>query len=538
MSTRINVTVGDGGLLDRNAQQTAANRQARVLADQRATAEAEGVERRATDRTAAGLDPLTGLPASTPSSASAINRLDQEPAANRRGQGLNLGHLWIFGDTRREVRSTGVISATGNGRSATASNSLRGARYDLLLGCGNGGQWRTFADIGTDTAPLLPADTFSVDRQTTRIINPFFSPPIAENFHVGRRSGGSSVNFDRRSLSIALPCGNGNFIYIYGFVEVWHTFESEATYSTIARYIRTAPLDEPSPVEEWDFVGFLNPITGEFDLSTPPDRLEIIQFVESSTIEPVSFQGYRNKERRFAAYVCNNFAIREISVPSGIQPLLDKMCPEPIEATRIESIYSSSVPEGNFVQDIYTIPAPTAFVSGSTGLTVQLSGSFVFTPQVFKSINDSISFTDPSNIKTIPAKLFRGLADRRDGAWAAFRDSTDQPSFPYFSNLYREGSPFHYALWPNKNEQPNLQIWDPNFASVWENFRRPKRVNRATLRPRPDRIPRNGANDSTNVFGPNFYNIEQLVSVWDWDDPAYCRTMCKALGFSDADLTP
>jgi hypothetical protein len=88
MSTRINVTVGDGGLLDRNAQQTAANRQARVLADQRATAEAEGVERRAADRVAAGLDPLTGLPASTPSSASTINRLDQEPAANRRDQGL------------------------------------------------------------------------------------------------------------------------------------------------------------------------------------------------------------------------------------------------------------------------------------------------------------------------------------------------------------------------------------------------------------------------------------------------------------------
>jgi hypothetical protein len=85
MSTRINVTVGDGGLLDRNAQQTAANRQARVLADQRATAEAEGVERRAADRIAAGLDPLTGLPASTPSSASTINPLNQEPAANRKG---------------------------------------------------------------------------------------------------------------------------------------------------------------------------------------------------------------------------------------------------------------------------------------------------------------------------------------------------------------------------------------------------------------------------------------------------------------------
>jgi hypothetical protein len=97
MSTRINITIDSGGLLDRNAQQTAANRQAKVLADQRAAAEAEGVERRAADRIAAGLDPLTGLPASTPSSASAINRLNQEPAANRQNKGK--GYLYYCPNT-------------------------------------------------------------------------------------------------------------------------------------------------------------------------------------------------------------------------------------------------------------------------------------------------------------------------------------------------------------------------------------------------------------------------------------------------------
>jgi hypothetical protein len=115
MSTRINVTVGDGGLLDRNAQQTAANRQARVLADQRAAAEAEGVERRAADRIAAGLDPLTGLPASTPSSASTINRLDQEPAANRRPSGAVIDIAWLDISINS---TTGVITnrvISGNG---------------------------------------------------------------------------------------------------------------------------------------------------------------------------------------------------------------------------------------------------------------------------------------------------------------------------------------------------------------------------------------------------------------------------------------
>jgi hypothetical protein len=121
MSTRINVTVGDGGLLDRNAQQTAANRQARVLADQRAAAEAEGVERRAADRIAAGLDPLTGLPASTPSSASTINRLDQEPAANRRPSGAVIDIAWLDISINS---TTGVITnrvISGNGKAATAT---------------------------------------------------------------------------------------------------------------------------------------------------------------------------------------------------------------------------------------------------------------------------------------------------------------------------------------------------------------------------------------------------------------------------------
>jgi hypothetical protein len=283
-------------------------------------------------------------------------------------------------------------------------------------------------------------------------------------------------------------------------------------------------------------IGFRNPSTGIFDLPAIPDRIDIINFVESNTITRI-FSGLY-KERRFAAYICSNSAIREISVPSGIQPLLDKMCPEPIETTRTTHIYNFNNPAGTFVQDIYSIPNPTASVSGSTGLSVGVSGSVVFTPQVFKSINDSISFTDPSNIQTIPEKLFRGLADRSEGAWQIFQDSTNLPSFPYFSNLYREGSPFFYALWPNENEQPNLQIWDPNFASVWENFPRPERAPKATLVLNPNRVSRNGANDPNNVYGPIFYNQEQLVSVWDWDDPAYCRTMCEALGFTDANLKP
>lgn len=82
MSTTINVTVDDGGLPAKNRQQTAANRQAFVQGQASQQAAQQGVDQRAADRKAAGLDPTTGRPTG---SSSRLPRVTQEPAANRRG---------------------------------------------------------------------------------------------------------------------------------------------------------------------------------------------------------------------------------------------------------------------------------------------------------------------------------------------------------------------------------------------------------------------------------------------------------------------
>lgn len=92
MSTTINVTVGDGGLPERNRQQTAANRQAYVQGKASEQAAQTGLERRAADRTAAGLDPTTGR-ILVPSSGGGFRRLDQQPAANRRSDTGTFGFL-------------------------------------------------------------------------------------------------------------------------------------------------------------------------------------------------------------------------------------------------------------------------------------------------------------------------------------------------------------------------------------------------------------------------------------------------------------
>jgi hypothetical protein len=103
MSTRINVNIGDGGLLDRNAQQQAAARQAN---QQRASADkaaAEGQRQLEQERIRKGLDPATGERLPSAGSSSRIQRIDQEPAANRRGLpalGFILGvREWWFGES-------------------------------------------------------------------------------------------------------------------------------------------------------------------------------------------------------------------------------------------------------------------------------------------------------------------------------------------------------------------------------------------------------------------------------------------------------
>jgi hypothetical protein len=85
MSTTINVTVDDGGLPAKNRQQTAANRQAFVQGRASQQAAQQGTDQRAADRKAAGLDPATGRPLASAGASSRLPRIQQEPAANRRG---------------------------------------------------------------------------------------------------------------------------------------------------------------------------------------------------------------------------------------------------------------------------------------------------------------------------------------------------------------------------------------------------------------------------------------------------------------------
>jgi hypothetical protein len=144
VTTRITVTIGDGGLLDRNAQQQAAARQAALVKAQAEKAAALGNEQLRRERIAQGLDPSTGLPLPSFGTTSTIRRLDQQPAANRRPSGgigfvLPPGRTFVplngpFGDFVNPGWPFGFQSAGITGLSKGYTNSLWGLQADWIIG--------------------------------------------------------------------------------------------------------------------------------------------------------------------------------------------------------------------------------------------------------------------------------------------------------------------------------------------------------------------------------------------------------------------
>ena len=514
MSTKINITVDSGGLSARAKQQQEAARLAQLERERTRRTEAEAKAQRDAKQTAEGRrpdgQPQFGAPPPKP-------RPQDEPAAFRGGQGLNLGHLWFFRDTFNILRPAGIIEVAGAfGRSRTSTRAIN-QRQNILLGCGNGSTWMTFENLGWGDAPSLPSDIFSVSGQTLPPLNP--TSPYEISFY-GLRLSGRNVTAGYRDDYLALPVGRGNFIFIYGYSGAWDTFESLAYYRARALYNA-----------DGTFVGYFDFATANYTSSSIPDDLEGYTAGGALGLGVESFEGYTNKERRFAAYICNNNTLREISIPQKMQTILDLAYPEPV-LTPVTITYRQAI---NFTYNAYRLSSASNFLGGETGYSNNFYGS-VFTPEVFATINTFYEFISPSTIKTFPNKLKWGLSDNSEGSYTVFQNVDTSPTFPWWSNLYRAGQPFYHALWPNKNETPDLSIWDPDYAPVWAGTPKPKRVSKTTLNLSPTRVPRNGAADRSSL--PGAYWEEDLVTVWDWDDPAYCRSMCKALGFTDADLTP
>lgn len=453
-------------------------------------------------------------------------------------------HVWILG--QEYVPSpTGIIETNTPGTetilgqdivwkaSKTGTYGLTDTKHDVLLGSGKGTSWVTFTDKGHSNLPPLPEDTFNpvdcfADLEGT--------PNEFDNYyryHEGQRLSMHPLTGRRVDVKFAIPCGKKAFVFVYGFTDIWDMVQTNAHYYARGVY---APNGSFLGYEQRD------PSTGDVlpELSaTIPDWVRGFPVPNCNAPPPPypynngvwSFQSFRGKSRKINAYICSNDSIREIPIPPTLQEIIDLAYPDAVDSTTFLTYR-----ENYFPYPCYAIPDGTP-IEGDHGLAAANDRGSVFTPQVFEKLNSILEFVSPSNIKQFSPNLSWAMYDTSDGSYAAYQNSNPNPfeTPAYWSQLYRDGLPFYHAYWIEKNQEPNYEIYDPNYADDWEGVSRPNRIRQATLKLDPGRETRDGATDRTAVGS---YWSEDFVTVWDWNDPVYCRSMCLRLGFSASNLAP
>jgi hypothetical protein len=543
MSTEISIVISAGKLLEKVQELQSASRQAQLERERIQEVEAESKRQRDAKLAAEGKNSEgSSLYGKRPEEL----KVDRRPAANRFPK-EGLAHAWILGQ-EYAPGPTGIIETNRPGTdtilfndilwkaSRTGTYGLTQTKQDVLIGSGKGNSWVTFTNKGRDNLPPLPEDTWNpVDCFADIPTTPGESNSF--RFHEGQRLSMHPLTGGRVDIQFAIPCGNKAFVLVYGFTDVWDTVQTNAHY-----YVRGVYAANTGA-----FLGYeqRDPNTGEIlpELSpTPPDWVRGFPVPNCNAPPPEgwfgkyfngvwSFEGFRGKTRKIKAYICNNDSIREISIPPALQTIIDIAYPDAVDDTT-SIIYR----ENFFAYDKYSIPSGFPIYGDQGLLSANYRGS-VFTPKVFERLNEINQFVNPNTIKQFPQNLPWIMYDTSRGSYAAYQDSNPNPfeTPTYWSQLYRNGLPFYHAYWIEKNQEPNYEIYDPNYADDWEGVRKPRSIPQATLRLSPERVPRDGATDRTAVGS---YWGEDFITVWDWNDPGYCRRQALALGFPAADLTP
>lgn len=178
------------------------------------------------------------------------------------------------------------------------------------------------------------------------------------------------------------------------------------------------------------------------------------------------------------AYLCSNQSVREVQVPSGLMAILNILNP------------GGFSPSPNF--DL-TYGIADYFLGTSDGATT-------WSPSIYAKLNSVDQFVDPSELRELSLSKRALLQDYRRGYYSYINDGD--------RNLY-------YAEWTGDLDR----LYDYYFLEG----------DIRSLSSHGIKVP-----DNPSSIVPGFV----LNAAWDWNDSAYCRNMCFALGFSAADLQP
>lgn len=486
--------------------------------------------------------------------ASATTYRRPEPAATPSGQGLELGHFWLFHENDSHTPTSMMIrfgllnQPPIEGYSGLITRSDTKFKRDILIGSGTGSTWLTAKHAEVSESYVTSDDYSPVFEGVIQWHYPFLSNERLGSrtwISLGQRTVGSLPTQTNTSTYFAIPAGRGNFILVVLSKRSWWMLVTKAYYANYQGWQypgdgyggiyngyacprHTTQIQHCGPDYMYDY---------PYDallIQTGPNTSEPILTIPNSGY--VSHEYRTEGEREIALYVGNAQSLRKLStVPSALKSVIDVMFPKPQKTLNRQSTFRGQVLTGTVYQNGANLwGTPTA--NGRAGFQDNNWGS-VFTPQVFEVLNGYFQFVSQSQIKSYSAvkpQLQEGLTDRSEGsAYRIFQQYEDSPQtvpYPYWSSVYGQGLPFLHALWKQKNQEADLDIYDAGATGP-----RPMPVSKATLTLAADRPARVGPNPSDD--GP-YYQVEAFGTVWDWDDPGYCMTMCKALGFAESDLSP
>lgn len=211
--------------------------------------------------------------------------------------------------------------------------------------------------------------------------------------------------------------------------------------------------------------------------------------------ENTNTAGFRSRAYISKAYIVTEFTVRETIITDSLQSLLDILNPPSQAEDQVEF-----EPDG-----VNTSPFPPRFIYNAADGYV---GYFIheFTAQIYELCNLIVPFAQSNLIKQFPAEKLPVTPDWRFGYYA------DNPSD---KSLY-------YAFWLGNKNASDQDVRDsPNLCIA---------LPESTVQLPLDFV--------VPWVADTDYQYKCWTFSWDWDDPAYCRTMLNALGFTDADLAP
>lgn len=540
MSTQINVTVGSGGLPDKAKQQQQAARQAQLEKERQRRIEAEGAAQRTTRLAAEGRNAqgqsLTGTPNAAP-------RLQDEPAAYR-SVTADVGTAWLFGTQTQYPSNLGPTGWIGRDQSnpfpyvQNFSSQVQNERLNTFCASGSGKTHITNQYNSTAKQQVYAEGTASL--VTTADSYTALAPGVyyrSSKYYFFNHDAVQTIQQSSPTDQAILPTGNGNAILLI----LNRTITSQQRYSMGGYYYETY---NSSGV-------FTGTVPSDTNIHTGTSQSGFFPVQDSTgTIVnipvPKGFYAYSialGYDESYRAYAINKNTIREITFPTTFKNLIKAKWPLLYQQDTIflygggESYSATTYQTGLTLLGNWS-GAMFSRTGYQQSVAVDGQSRRVASPEVFKVINNDITFTSPASIKEYNPALYQAVVqDRRTGLFSYYANSKCTGNTSYqnnsqdtgIKNLYGTYDFIDFALWANKGEVPDYSVFNTAGCPITPSLPLVKtnKKFRTTMFPGRPAAP-----------SPPFGSFDILASIYDGGDPKYCQAMCRALGFANSDFNP